>query len=63
MTANKPKMKIFATEIKFKGLCNNNIQRVKSTLHNKSVEQASDFTYLIYLISDDRRIEEINSQS
>jgi hypothetical protein len=62
-TASKPKMKIFTIEVKFTGLCDSSIQRVKSILHNKSAEQASGFTYLIYLISGDRRDEKINLQS
>jgi hypothetical protein len=62
VTAHKPKIKIFTTETKFTGLCEN-IRIVRGILYNKSVKQASGFTYLIYLISNDRRNKEINLQS
>jgi hypothetical protein len=52
LIAKKYKMNISSTKTKSMAMCANHIQRVKIVINNSPIEQASDFKYLEYLISD-----------
>jgi hypothetical protein len=53
--AKKYKMRISSSENKTMGLCDKNIQRIKTEIEGKIIEQVSNFSYLRYLISNEEK--------
>jgi len=51
LVARKYKMTISSTKTKPMAMCGNHIQRVKIGIKDNSIEQVTDFKYLVYRIS------------
>ena len=60
LIARKYKMTISSTKTESMAMCGNHIQRVKIVINGNLIEEVTDFKYLGYRISEDKRILKIN---